>query len=146
MKIANLVARVLLGLMFTVSGLNGFLHFIPVAPKPNLAGQFIGLLVSTHYMVPVFLLQLACGLLFLTNRYLPLALTLIGPVIVNILMIHVLMDPGGILPGGIASVCWLIVFYGVRAAFVGIFQLQAQVTSTDRYGTQFAMMNESKIE
>lgn len=122
MKIATLVARVLLGLMFTVFGLNGFLHFIPTPPYPGLAGQYMNVLVASHYMVPVFVLQLGAGLLFLLNRYVPLALTLIAPVIVNILLFHVLMNPTGIVPGAIATVCWLFVFYSARPAFAGIFR------------------------
>jgi putative oxidoreductase len=60
--------------------------------------------------------------LFLINRYVPLALTLIGPVIVNILLFHVLMNPIGIVPGLIVTVCWFVVFYSVRTAFAGIFR------------------------
>lgn len=122
MKIASTVARYLLGLMFTVFGLNGFFHFIPMGPMPPLAGQFLGLLVATHYMVPVFLLQVVCGLLFFANRYVPLALTLIGPVIVNILLTHLLMAPSGIGPGAVATICWFVLFYSVRSAFSGIFR------------------------
>jgi putative oxidoreductase len=121
MKTATLIARVLLGLMFVVFGLNGFLNFIPQAPMPaGLASQFIGVLLASHFMVPVFLLQIASGLLFLVNRHLPLALTLIAPVIVNILLFHVLMNPGGIVPGAIATIFWIVVFNGVRSAFAGI--------------------------
>ena len=92
---------------------------------PPQAGQFIGALVGSHYMVPVFVLQIVSGLLFLANRYVPLALTLIAPVIVNILMFHVLMNPSGIVPGAIATVCWLVVFYSVRPAFDGILRNHA---------------------
>jgi putative oxidoreductase len=126
MKIVSLIARYLLGLIFTVFGLNGFLNFIPAMPMPPLAGQFVGLLVSSHYMVPVFLIEVVSGLLFLANRYIPLALTLIAPVIFNILLFHLLMNPGGIVPGLIATVCWFIVFYTVRPAFDGILRNQDQ--------------------
>lgn len=91
---------------------------------PALAGQFVGVLVASHYVAPVFFLQLACGILFLINRYVPLALTLVGPVIVNILLFHLTMNPSGIVPGLIATVCWFVVFYSVRSAFAGIFQYQ----------------------
>ena len=126
MKIATVVARILLGLMFTVFGLNGFLHFIPLPPKPALANEFINLLDASRYMVPVFAIQLICGVLFLANRYVPLALTLIGPILVNILIFHVLMDPAGIVPGAIATVCWMLVFYSHRSAFARIFRHQTQ--------------------
>ena len=125
MKIASTVSRYLLGLMFTVFGLNGFLQFIPAPPPPPLAGQFIGVLVASHYMVPVFLLQAVCGLMFLANYRVPLALTLIGPVIVNILLYPRLMDPRGIVPGAIATICWGVVFARVRPAFAGILRQHA---------------------
>jgi putative oxidoreductase len=126
MKIATIVARYLLGLLLTVFGLNGFFNFLPATPLPPMAVQFFTLLVTSHYMVLVFLLQLVCGILFLSNRYVPLALTLIGPVIVNILLFHITMNPSGIVPGAIATVCWLIVFSSVRPAFAGIFRPQSQ--------------------
>ena len=122
MKIVTLIARNLLGLMFVVFGLNGFLHFIPQPPPPaGLAGQFLGALSASHYMVPVFLLQLIGGALLLANRFVPLALVLLGPVIVNILLYHSLMDPKGLPPGTGALLLWLVVFYGVRSAFAGVF-------------------------
>ncbi len=126
MKIASTIARYLLALIFTVFGLNGFLHFIPMMPMPPLAGQFVSVLVASHYVLPVFLLQLVCGLLFFINRYVPLTLTLIGPVIVNILLFHLTMNPSGIVPGLIATVCWFILFYSVRPAFDGIFRQHAR--------------------
>jgi putative oxidoreductase len=125
MKIAAIVARYVLGVIFTVFGLNGFFNFIPATPMPALATQFFTLLVTSRFIVPIFLLQLACGLLFLSNQYVPLALTLIGPILFNILLFHLTMDPGGIAPGAVATVCWVIVFTSVRAAFAGIFQRRA---------------------
>jgi hypothetical protein len=122
MKIASTVARYLLGILFTVFGLNGFLQFIPAAPMPGLAGQFVTVLVASHYMLFVFLVQLICGLLFLAGQYVPLALALIGPVIVNILLFHVSMNPSGIVPGAIATICWIVLFYRFRANFAGIFE------------------------
>ena len=121
MRAVSTVARYLLGLIFTVFGLNGFLQFLPQPPMPELAGRYFGVLGESHYLLPVFALQLACGLLFLAGRYVPLALTLIAPVIVNILLFHLLMNPGGIVPGLVAAACWAAVFARVRPAFAGIF-------------------------
>jgi putative oxidoreductase len=126
MRIATIVARYLLGLILTIFGLNGFFNFLPATPMPTMAVQFFTLLVTSHYMVLVFLLQIASGLLFLSNRYVPLALTLIAPVLVNILLFHITMNPSGIVPGAIATVCWLIVFSSVRPAFDGIFRHRSQ--------------------
>ncbi|HEY0780041.1 MAG TPA: hypothetical protein VGD56_18900 [Gemmatirosa sp.] len=121
MRIASTIARYLLGLIFTVFGLNGFLHFLPQPPMTGPAGQYFVVLATTNYLILVFAIQLACGLLFLAGRYVPLALTLVAPVIVNILMFHALMNPSGIIPGLIVAVCWSLVFARVRHAFDGIF-------------------------
>jgi len=96
MKIAAIIARSLLGLLFLVFGLNGFLHFIPMPPPTGLAGQYMGALFVSHYLVAVFLLQVAGGFLLLVNRFVPIGLVLLGPVIVNILLFHSLMAPEGL--------------------------------------------------
>lgn len=125
MKIVTLIARNLLGLMFVVFGLNGFFHFLPMPPPPaGLAGQYMSALGGSHYFAPVFLLQLIGGVLLLANRYVPLALVLLGPVIVNILLYHVLMDPKGLPPGLVALALWLVVFYAVRPAFAGVLAMR----------------------
>jgi putative oxidoreductase len=122
MRWIPLLARYMLALVFTIFGLNGFLHFIPLpAPPGLLAGQYIEFLMVSHYMVPVFTLQVVCGVLFFANRFVPLALTLIAPVIVNMLLFHALMAPTGILPAALTAVFWFIVFYNARTAFEGIF-------------------------
>src|SRR5215207_8000424 len=122
MRIAALIARILLGLIFVVFGLNGFLNFIPMGPMPTgLAGQFIGALVQSHYFWVVAALQIAGGALLLVNRYVPLALVLLGPVIVNIICYHVFLNPSGAVPAVVVTVLWLIVFYGKRQYFSGIF-------------------------
>jgi hypothetical protein len=122
MKIASIVARYILGIVFAIFGLNGFLQFIPAAPMPGLAGQFVTVLVASHYMIFVVLVQLICGLLFLAGQYVPLALALIGPVIVNILLFHVTMDLSGIAPGALVAICWIVLFYRFRANFAGLFE------------------------
>ena len=127
MKIASLVARILLGLLFLVFGLNGFLHFIPMAPPAGLAGQYMGALFLSHYLVAVFLLQTIGGALLLANRYVPLALVLLGPVLVNILLFHALMAPEGLPVALFATVLWAILFYAVRSAFAGVLVQRVEV-------------------
>src|SRR5260370_38981120 len=95
MKIATLIARILLGLLFLVFGLNGFLHFIPMAPPAGLAGQYMGALFLSPYLVAVFLLPTIGGVLLLANRFVPLALVLLSPVLVDVLLFHALMAPEG---------------------------------------------------
>jgi putative oxidoreductase len=120
MKVAVLIARILLGLIFVVFGLNAFLHFLPSPPPPGAAGQFAGLLFTTHYYVVVFALQFIGGVLLLVGRYIPLALVILGPIIVNILLFHIHMAPSGIGPGLVATVLWFIVFAAHRESFRGI--------------------------
>jgi putative oxidoreductase len=127
MKIAVLIARVLLGLLFLVFGLNGFLHFIPMPPPSGLAGQYMGALFVSHYLVVVFLLQVVGGALLLAGRYVPLGLLLLGPVLVNIVLFHSLMAPEGLPMALFATVLWLIVFAGVRKAFAGVFVQRVNV-------------------
>jgi uncharacterized membrane protein YphA (DoxX/SURF4 family) len=127
MKTTALIARVLLGVLFLVFGLNGLFPFLPQGPAPTgVAGQFLGALTASHYLAFVFLVQLVCGVLFLVGRYVPLALVLIAPVIVNILLFHSLMNPGGIVPGAIATLLWLVVACRERSAFAGILRSKVQ--------------------
>ena len=121
MKIAVLSARILLGLLFLVFGLNGFLHFIPMPPPTGLAGQYMGALFVSHYLVVVFLLQIVGGALLLANRFVPFGLLLLGPVLVNIVLFHSFLAPEGLPIALLATVLWLIVFAGVRKAFAGVF-------------------------
>jgi len=108
--------------MFTVLGLNGFLGFLSLGPVPaGLAGQFIGALFLSHYYWVVAGLQVVGGLLLLVNRFVPLALTLLGPVIVNIICYHVFLNRSGASLAALAAILWLIVFYGKREHFSGIF-------------------------
>ena len=121
MKTTSLISRLLLGLIFTVFGLNAFLHFFPTPPVPGLAGQFMGALLGSHYYVIAFGTEIIGGALLLSNRYVPLALTLLGPVIVNILSFHVFLDSENIAPAIVVAVLWFLVFSQVRSAFAGLF-------------------------
>jgi len=93
------VARILLGFVFVVTGLDGFLHFIPqpTTPIPEGAMAFAGALMKTGYMMPLIKgTELIVGALLLSNRFVPLALALIAPVIVNIVAFHGLLAPSGL--------------------------------------------------
>ena len=125
MKYVFVIARVLLGLVFTVFGLNAFLHFFPNPPVPGLAGQFMGALLGSHYYVIAFGTQLIGGVLLLSNRYVPLALTLLGPVIVNILSFHIFLSSENPVPAIVVTLLWFVVFSRVRSAFAGLFVAKA---------------------
>jgi putative oxidoreductase len=122
MKIVALIARILLGLLFLVFGLNGFLHFIPMKGLPaGLAGQFATVLMQSHYIYFVSALQIAGGALLLVNRYVPLGLTILGPVIVNIILYHALMDLAGLPMAIVVAILWGIVAYRQRQYFASLF-------------------------
>ena len=122
MRIVVLIARLLLGLISVVFGLNGFLNFLSMGPMPTgLAGQFIGALSLSHYYWVVAALQIIGGLLLLVNRFVPLALVLLGPVIVNIICYHVFLNQSGAGVAAAVTVLWLIVFYVHRQPFSGVF-------------------------
>jgi putative oxidoreductase len=122
MKIATLIARILLGLVFLVFGLNGFLHFIPMGPLPSgLAGEFVTVLFRSHYVLFVSAFQLAGGVLLLVNRYVPLALTLLGPVIVNILFYHLLLDHTGAPMAVVVAILWGLLAFRHRQYFSSLF-------------------------
>jgi putative oxidoreductase len=126
MKTAALIARYLLGLIFLVFGLNGFLNFIPMPPPSGTAGQFVGALFVSHYLTVVLLLELIPAVLLLINRYVPLALTLLAPIIVNILLFHAFMNASGLPLALTVTVLWIIVAFSVRPAFAGLFQDRVQ--------------------
>jgi putative oxidoreductase len=121
MKILTHISRFLLGLIFLIFGLNGFLHFIPMPPPSGVAGQFLGSMFVTKYLLFVFAIQLIGGVLVLINRYVPIALTILGPIVVNILLFHGLMDPAGLGLALLVTILWGVVFVSVRSAFAGIF-------------------------
>jgi uncharacterized membrane protein YphA (DoxX/SURF4 family) len=119
-KYAIIIARVLLGLVFTVFGLNIFLHFIPMPPPSGQAGAFIGALFASHYLYVVGALQVAGGLLCLAGRFVPLGLTLLGPVIVNILCFHIFLEPSGLPMALVVSALALFLLWAYRGAFAGL--------------------------
>ena len=122
MKVIATIARYLMGFLFIVFGLNGFLHFLPMGSPPPLAAQFFGAMVQSHYMAVVFALQLICGLLLLANRYVPLALTILGPIIFNIILFHIFMEPSGLPLAAVVTLLWAVLAYRARSVFAVLFQ------------------------
>ena len=122
MKITSIVARYLLGLMFTVFGLNGFLNFIHQPPPANpLAIQFLVSVTESHFSAFFFAIQLLGGLLLLSGYFVPLALTMLAAELFNILAFHLTLAPASIAPALVASVLWVVVFRRHRESFSGIF-------------------------
>ncbi|HXJ36398.1 MAG TPA: DoxX family membrane protein [Candidatus Eisenbacteria bacterium] len=116
------VARILLGAGFVVFGLNGFLHFLPNPEMKGPAGAFIGALVSSGYMMTlVAATQVVGGALVLTGVFVPLGLVLLAPILVNIVLFHLVLEPDGIVPGLVFCAFELIVAWHHRRAFRGLF-------------------------
>ena len=121
MKIVAMIARYLLALIFLVFGLNNFLLFMRGPMPPGVAGEFAGLLMSTHYSYVVGAIMVISAVLFLVNRYVGLGLTLLGPVLFNILLFHILMFPSGIGLGAFATLLWALVAWEHRVVFERLF-------------------------
>ena len=121
MKITTIIARNLLGLLFVVMGLNIFLNFIPMPPPPEgPARNFMMSLFMSHYFLVVGALEVAGGALLLTGRFLPLGLTLLGPVIVNILCFHLFMLPSGLPLAIVVAALALFLLWRHREHFTGL--------------------------
>src|ERR1041384_1582763 len=126
MRTAYTIARYLAGVIFLVFGLNGFLNFIPLPPPGGVAGQFMGVLYASHYLWAIFAFQVIAAVLLLVNHYVPLAVAVLAPVILNILVFHALMAPSGLPLALVVAVLWTMIFAGVRPAFAGLFQSRSQ--------------------
>lgn len=125
MKAAITVVRILLGLVFFVFGLNGFLHFMPNPPPLPAAGDFFGALIKTGYMLSlIFATQVVGGALLLVGVAVPFALVILAPVIVNILAFHYFLSPvpGQIVMAVVVTLLELILAWHHRAAFVPLFR------------------------
>lgn len=122
MKIVATIARYLLGAIFLFFGSNLLFHFLPNPPlPPGLAGQFTVALFAAHYFYVVGAIMVLSAILLLANRFVGLGLTLLGPVLFNILTYHLLMDPGGIGLGAFATLLWLLVGWEHRPVFKRLF-------------------------
>ena len=143
---APIAARLFLGLLFTVFGLNGFLGFLP-QPEPNAAGgAFLGALAATGYMFPLIKgTEVIAGILLLSGRFVPLALTLLAPITVNILAYHVALDPGAGMPLTIIAI-QLFLAYAYRDAFRPMLAARAQpVALEDRRATPQGVLSSQGV-
>jgi len=124
LKKTVLIARILFGLLFLVSGFNHVHHlpFMPMKLKTGDAGVFAALLTSTNYMTVVGVLEFIGGLLLLIGRYVPLGLTILGPIIVNILMYQLLVAKGGAGLGLALASIELFLIWANRHGFRGLFE------------------------
>lgn len=125
MKAVSLIARILLGLIFVVFGLNGFLHFLPQPPMPDAAKSFFGGLAATGYMLPLlFAAQMLGGGLILLGMV-PLGLLILAPVIVNIIAFHVFLAPDGLPLALVVAGLELFLAWAHREAYAALFGLHS---------------------
>ncbi|CAN5557573.1 hypothetical protein BH09VER1_BH09VER1_38340 [soil metagenome] len=122
MKIASIIARTLLGLIFVVFGLNAFFNFLPMPKMEGQAAAFMGAMYMSGYLYAVKVFEITGGLLLLSGRFVPLGLTLVGPVIVNILFFHIFLAPSGLPMGLVVAILALTVLVQHRKAFAGLVQ------------------------
>jgi putative oxidoreductase len=125
MKIAVVIARILMGVIFVFFGLNGFLQFLKAPLPTGLAGQFLMALFQSHYVWFICAVQIVGGVLLLVNRYVPLALALLAPVIVNIILYHLLLNPAAAQLAVVVTILWFFLFYRYRQNFSGLFVQKA---------------------
>lgn len=126
-RVSVIAARVLLGLLFFVFGLNGFLHFLPMPPAPPRAGEFLGALAAAGYMFPLIKgTEVIAGAMLLSGKLVPLALVLLAPIIVNIVAYHLFLAPGGW--GMLATIVGLEVFLAwmYRDSFASVLRVSAR--------------------
>jgi uncharacterized membrane protein YphA (DoxX/SURF4 family) len=126
MKTTIVIVRSLLGLIFLVVGLNGFLQFLPMPAQPATAAAFFGALAQTGYMIPLIMgTQVVGGVLLLAGRLVPLALLILAPVIVNIVAFHVCLAPNGLPLAIVVTALELVLAGHYRAAFAPLFRSAA---------------------
>ena len=122
MKTITIILRTLLGLIFLVFGLNGFLHFLPMPQQPPAAGAFFGALAATTYMVPLIMgTQVIAGTLLLAGVFVPLALVMLSPPIVNIMAYHLFLDTSGLPLAAVVTALEIGLAWLYRHAFASLF-------------------------
>src|SRR5580658_5438928 len=120
-RFAPSAARLLLGLVFVVFGLNGFLQFLPMPPAPDKALAFMGALAASGYMFPLIKsVEVVGGALLLSNRFVPLALAIVAPNVVNIVLFHAVLAPGGLPVAIVVLVLELFAAWSYRDAYASM--------------------------
>ena len=121
MKIVTIIARILLGLIFVFFGSNGFLHFLPMPPlPPGVTGEYLHAFFASGYVYVISGFQVAGGLLLLIGRFVPLGLTILAAIIVNIWAFHLLMAPEGLPPAVVVTILELFLVWSYRDRFAEI--------------------------
>ena len=121
MKVLTIIVRILLGLVFVLFGSNAFLRFLPMPPLPQgVAGEYLHAFFASGYVYVVGGFQVIGGLLLLIGRFVPLGLTILAAIIVNIWAFHLLMAPEGVPPAVVVTILELFLVWSYRDRFAGI--------------------------
>lgn len=120
MKVLTIIVRVLFGLMFVVFGSNAFLHFMPMPPMTGYPAQFIGSMNASGYLMGVAAVQVIGGLLVLIGRFVPLGLTFLAPVVVNIVFYHLFMDHAGLGMAAVVTAMLIFLLWRYWVAFAAL--------------------------
>ncbi len=127
MKWAVIVARGFLGLVFVVFGVNAFLNFIEMPPQPEPVASFTKIMyIDSHYLHVVKALEIVCALMLLSGKFVPLSLSILTPIAVNILLFEVFIagTPG---PGGVLLALCIFLIFAYRSYFFPLFTADARI-------------------
>jgi putative oxidoreductase len=126
MKIASIVARILLGALFVFGGSNHLFNFVPAQPlPPGPAGQFIAGMTGIGYLTFIGVMEVIGGLLIITQQFVPFGLTILGPIVVNILVVEALIMPKAVLVAVVMIVLWVVSAWPLRRLFFPLLQRKA---------------------
>lgn len=124
-------ARLLLGLVVILFGLNGFFQFMPQPSLPEPATDFLGAILATGYLLAIVkILEIGIGVLLLANRYVPLALVLLAPISVNIISFHLFLDPAGIGAAALVTALNLYLLFAYRRHYKSLLNAKTEVSPT----------------
>lgn len=127
MQKAVVAARILLGLIFTVFGLNFYFRFLPTPELNEAAGSFLGALVNTGYMMEIVkLVEVVGGVMLLAGVFVPLALVLLFPIVLNIFLFHIVLDLAGWPIAVLVMALELFLAWAYRGSFKGMLSRTAQ--------------------
>jgi len=130
----TIAARVLLGLVFFGIGLNGLLHLVPLPPAAGAAAVFINGLIASRYFFPLlFVTYLLTGAALMMDRFVPLALTVLAPIIINVAVMHLFVPSSGaeICLAALVTLLELFLAWSYRAAFRPLLSARYGLDSTE---------------
>ena len=116
-------SRIVLGLIFTVFGLNGFFNFIPMPPPAPEMGAFMGALAASGYFFPLLKgTEVLVGLALLSGKFVPLALIVLAPISIDIFFVHAVIDPAGLPMGILVLALHLVLIKGNWESYKELFK------------------------